>query len=108
KLFDIILIVVLCAIALTCILPLWYTLSVSLSSKSAAAAGLVTLWPVDFNLTSYQQLLSDTQFFKSFWISIQRVALGAALNFIVVPLMAYPLSKSVKDFRGRNVLMWTV
>jgi len=108
KLFDIILIVILCIIALTCILPLWYTLSVSLSSKSAAAAGIVTLWPVDFNLTSYQQLLADTQFFKSFWISIQRVFLGAALNFIVVPLMAYPLSKTVKDFRGRNVLMWTV
>lgn len=108
KMFDIILIVILCTVAISCILPLWYTLSVSLSSKSAAAAGIVTLWPVDFNLTSYQQLLADTQFFKSFWISIQRVFLGAALNFIVVPLMAYPLSKSAKDFKGRNVLMWTV
>ncbi len=108
KIFDIVLIVILCSIALTCILPLWYTLSVSLSSKSAAAAGIITLWPVDFNLTSYQQLLGDTQFFKSFWISIQRVVLGAGLNFIIVPLMAYPLSKTVKDFRGRNVIMWTV
>ncbi|RKL68122.1 ABC transporter permease [Salipaludibacillus neizhouensis] len=108
RIFDIIIIVVLCAVAFTCILPLWYTLAVSFSSKSAAAAGIISLWPVDFNLTSYQQLLSDTQFFKSFWISIQRVVLGAGLNFIVVPLMAYPLSKSVKDFRGRNVIMWTV
>ncbi|SHM53121.1 MULTISPECIES: carbohydrate ABC transporter permease [Gracilibacillus] len=108
KIFDIVLIVILCSIALTCILPLWYTLAVSLSSKSAAAAGIITLWPVDFNLTSYQQLLNDTQFFKSFWISIQRVVLGAGLNFIIVPLMAYPLSKTVKDFRGRNVIMWTV
>src|SRR5690606_1884190 len=94
--------------AITCILPLWYTLSLSFSSKSAAAAGAVTLWPVDFNLNSYKQLLQDTQFFKSFWISVKRVVLGAGLNFIIVPLMAYPLSKTVKDFKGRNVLTWTL
>lgn len=108
RIVDIVLIVILIAIAITCILPLWYTLALSFSSKSAAAAGTVSLWPVGFNLNSYKQLLTETQFFKSFWISIQRVVLGAGLNFIIVPLMAYPLSKSIKDFRGRNVLMWTV
>src|SRR5690625_708350 len=108
KIADIILIIILIAITITCVLPLWYTLSLSLSSKSAAAAGSVSLWPVGFNLNSYKQLLADSQFFKSFWISAQRVILGAGLNFIIVPLMAYPLSKTIKDFRGRNVLMWTV
>lgn len=108
KLADTILIIILVVIAITCILPLWYTLSLSLSSKTAAAAGAVALWPVDFNFNSYQQLLQDTQFFKSFWIAVQRVVLGAGLNFIIVPLMAYPLSKTAKDFRGRNVLMWTL
>ncbi len=108
KMTDTILIAILVIVAITCILPLWYTLSLSLSSKTAAAAGAVALWPVDFNFDSYKQLLQDSQFFKSFWISVQRVVLGAGLNFIIVPLMAYPLSKTVKDFRGRNVLMWTV
>lgn len=108
KIIDIVLIVILIAIAITCILPLWYTLALSFSSKSAAAAGSVSLWPVGFNLNSYKQLLAETQFFKSFWISIQRVVLGAGLNFIIVPLMAYPLSKTARDFKGRNVLMWTV
>lgn len=108
KMADVILIIILILIAITCILPLWYTLSLSLSSKTAAAAGAVALWPVDFNIDSYKQLLQDGQFFKSFWISVQRVVLGAGLNFIIVPLMAYPLSKTVKDFKGRNVLMWTL
>lgn len=108
KLADAILIIILVSIAITCILPLWYTLSLSLSSKSAAAAGAVSLWPVDFNFNSYRQLLQDTQFFKSFWIAVQRVVLGAGLNFIIVPLMAYPLSKTARDFKGRNVLMWTL
>jgi multiple sugar transport system permease protein/putative aldouronate transport system permease protein len=106
RVFDIVLIVILVGIAISCILPLWYTLALSFSSKSAASAGEVTFWPVGFNINSYKQLLGDAQFFHSFWISIKRVVLGAALNFIIVPLMAYPLSKTVKDFKLRNILMW--
>ncbi|WP_274650966.1 carbohydrate ABC transporter permease [Paenibacillus humicola] len=106
RLFNIVLIVILLGITLTCILPIWYTLALSLSSKAAAAGGLVWLWPVGFNLNSYRELLSDTQFFHSFWISVQRVAIGLVLNFFVVALMAYPLSRSTREFPQRNALMW--
>ncbi|KKI92506.1 ABC transporter permease [Bacillus sp. SA1-12] len=105
---DIILIIILVCISITCILPLWYTLALSLSSKAAASAGQVTFWPIGFNVNSYKQLLGDAQFFESFWISVKRVILGAGLNFIIVPLMAYPLSKTVKDFKWRNILMWAL
>ncbi|UJF33553.1 carbohydrate ABC transporter permease [Paenibacillus hexagrammi] len=106
KAFDVILIAILGVIALSCIFPLWYTLMVSLSEKSAAAAGIVRAWPIGFNLVSYQQIMRDGQFFHSFWVSIERVILGASLSFIVTVLMAYPLSKETKDLRSRNVLMW--
>jgi putative aldouronate transport system permease protein len=106
KAFDVLLIVMLVGIALLCILPLWYTLAVSLSENSAAAAGLVRLWPIGFNLNSYHEIMSDEKFFNSFWISIKRVVLGASLNFIVTVLMAYPLSKSSNDLPLRNVFMW--
>ena len=105
-LIDIIVTVVLVILALSTILPLWYTLCLSLSDKSAAAAGLVTLWPVGFNLTSYQSIVGDVQFFQSFWISIQRVVLGTGAELIATLLMAYPLSKSVRQFPARNVIMW--
>lgn len=106
RLIDIVVIVVLVTLALSTILPLWYTLCLSLSDKSAAAAGLVTLWPVGFNLTSYQSIVGDVQFFHSFWISIQRVVLGTGAELIATLLMAYPLSKSVRQFPARNVIMW--
>jgi putative aldouronate transport system permease protein len=105
-LIDIIVTVVLVILALSTILPLWYTLCLSLSDKSAAAAGLVTLWPIGFNLTSYQSIVGDAQFFNSFWISIQRVVLGTGAELIATLLMAYPLSKSVRQFPARNVIMW--
>ncbi|MCA0756995.1 carbohydrate ABC transporter permease [Paenibacillus sp. N4] len=106
KLFDILLFVVLIGIALVCIMPIWYTLAVSLSDKAAAAAGIVRLWPVGFNWNSYQTIMTDSKFFNSFGISLQRVVLGSIINFAVTVLMAYPLSKSVRDFRLRNVFMW--
>jgi len=108
KIFDLVLIIVLVAISLLCILPIWYTLMVSFSQKSAAAAGIVSVWPVGFNLNSYVQIMKDAVFFNSFWVSIQRVALGASLSFVVTVFMAYPLSKSTKEFRLRNVLMWVL
>lgn len=108
KIFDLTLIIVLVAISFLCILPIWYTLMVSLSQKSAAAAGIVSVWPIGFNLNSYQQIMKDAMFFNSFWVSVQRVVLGAAISFVATVLMAYPLSKSTKDFRLRNVLMWVL
>jgi len=106
KLFDSTLLIVLLLIAFLCLLPLWYTLAVSLSEKSAAAAGRVWLWPVGFNFNSYKQIMGDGSFFNSFWISIQRVVLGATVTFFITTLMAYPLSRSTKEFRMRNVFMW--
>ncbi|MCL6601653.1 MAG: carbohydrate ABC transporter permease [Paenibacillus sp.] len=108
RLFDIFLIIFLAGIALLCILPIWYTLAVSLSDNAAASSGRVGLWPVGFNFSSYKEIMGDSKFFNSFWISVQRVVLGAGLNFVIILLMAYPLSKNAKELPFRNVLMWVL
>ncbi|GFZ75744.1 putative ABC transporter permease protein YtcP [Paenibacillus marchantiophytorum] len=106
KAFDVLLVVLLVGIALLCVLPLWYTLVISLSENAAASSGQVGLWPVGFNLSSYKEIMGDSKFFNSFWVSIQRVVLGSSLNFVIIILMGYPLSKNAKDLPFRNVLMW--
>lgn len=76
KIFDVINVILMIICALLCIVPVWYVICVSLSSKEAVNAGLVSFWPVGFNLFSYQKILGESDFFRSFWVSIQRVLLG--------------------------------
>lgn len=106
KSFDLLLIVLLVLVALLCVMPIWYTLALSFSDKAAAAAGIVRLWPVGFNTNAYEQIMTDRKFLNSFLISLERVLLGATLSLIVVTLTAYPLSKTIREFRARNIVMW--
>jgi putative aldouronate transport system permease protein len=83
---------------LVCILPLWNIVAVSFSAREAVDANLVGLWPVRFSTVAYDKLLGDNQFWRSFLISIERVFLGLLFNTVLVTLMAYPLSKSKRQF----------
>ena len=94
------------AVSLTCLIPFLNTLVLSLSNKSQAAAGNVFLWPEGFTLASYKMLLKESGFFTAFKVSVLRVLVGGALNFVLTILLAYPLSKSPRVFKGRNIYMW--
>jgi putative aldouronate transport system permease protein len=93
---------------LSCLLPLLNTLALSFSDQAAASGNLVWLIPIGFNLSSYQKILEDIQFWRSFSTSIIRVVLGTSLSLILIILVAYPLSKSNRDFKSRNIYMWIV
>lgn len=63
-------------LALSCLYPLWYTLCLSLSDKTAANSGMVTLWPINFTTISYREIMKESKFFHSFFISVQRTVLA--------------------------------
>ncbi|MFC0331554.1 carbohydrate ABC transporter permease [Paenibacillus sepulcri] len=106
RLGDGIIIAVLAVVSLLSIAPIWHALALSFSSSAASNAGLVGLWPVDFNLSSYSTVVDDKAFFLAFWVSLKRVFLGGAVNFIMTILIAYPLSRPKAEFKLRNVFMW--
>ena len=94
------------AISMLCLLPMINVLAISFSSKIAAAAGEVNLWPIDFQLTSYWYVLRKPEFLRAFGVSVQRVILGLCVNMVLIILAAYPLSKEKKDFHFRGVYVW--
>ncbi|MDR1061661.1 MAG: carbohydrate ABC transporter permease, partial [Clostridiales bacterium] len=55
---------------------------------------------------SYKYALEKPQFVSSFFISAQRVFLGLAVNMLCTVVTAYPLSKTPKEFAGRNIYAW--
>jgi ABC-type glycerol-3-phosphate transport system permease component len=94
------------ALASTTLLPLINTLAISLSEKAAVTGGLVKLWPVGFNLFSYEYIIRDMKFWRAFAISLERVALGGFINFFLAIITAFPLSRTIKAFPARNIFMW--
>lgn len=92
--------------SLLAVFPFVNVLSLSLSNKSAAAAGLVKLWPVGFTLSSYEFVFHRVEFFVALGVSVERVLLGMAISMFVIVLAAYSLSKEEKAFPGRTLYAW--
>jgi putative aldouronate transport system permease protein len=107
-LYDIVIVILLTLIAFTCVIPILNALAISFSDKTSAAAGKVVFWPINFNTSSYEHLLSEGTFFTAFGISLKRVLLGGFVNVFLVILTAFPLSKETKYFRNRNIYMWII
>lgn len=92
--------------ALLCIIPLIHILAVSFSSSSVAAAGKVVFWPVEFSLNSYVYVAKRAAFWHSMLVSVERIAIGGAINLVLTILCAYPLSKERSEFRFRTFYAW--
>lgn len=92
-------------LGLICLLPLLNILALSFSSSDAAAANIVGFVPVKFTTAAYDKIMEDSQFWRSFRISVFRVAAGLIFNLVLIVLMAYPLSKTAKEFKGRGIYM---
>lgn len=106
RLVDYLITGTLLAIGLSTLLPLINTLAISLSEKAAVSGGLVKLFPVGFNLTSYGYIISDEKFWRAFGVSVLRVILGGSLNFVMAVITAFPLSRSSNVFPGRTIFIW--
>lgn len=92
-------------LALLCLFPIWNMVCMSFSSAAMVAANKVTFIPKEFTLEAYNMMLKDSQFWTSFGISVVRVLLGVVINLTMIVLLAYPLSKTVREFNGRNICM---
>ncbi|MFC5405355.1 carbohydrate ABC transporter permease [Cohnella soli] len=94
------------SLSILCLVPLIHIFAVSLSSKSAAAGGFVSLWPVEVTLDSYRYVLNKSEFVASMYVTLQRIAAGVSVNMLMTVLIGYPLSKELQFFRLRTFYAW--
>lgn len=92
--------------AIICILPLVHIAALSFSTRAAASAGLVTMWPVDFNIVSYRYVFDRRDFWDSIIVTFQRIIIGGSLNMFIIVMVAYPLSKESSRFKARTFYVW--
>ena len=103
KFRTVIIYIIIILLGLVCLLPLLNIVAISFSSSAAVEGNMVGLIPVGFSTAAYKKILEDSQFWHSFLISVERVVLALIINFVLIVLMAYPLSKTNAQFRGRNI-----
>ncbi|GAA4843154.1 carbohydrate ABC transporter permease [Paenibacillus vulneris] len=106
RLAEAALLLIMLLISIVSLAPVLHTFSVSFSDNAAASGGFVKFWPVGFNMESYKRIMEEPHFLNSFFVSVKRVLLGGAINFLLTVLMAYPLSRSTREFPQRNLYMW--
>lgn len=106
RIFNIFNTCLLCLIAILCIVPMIHVLAVSFSTKAAADANLVSLWPVGFSFEAYKKTMNNPIFVSSLWTSVLRTVIGTSIILLVTFLAAYPLSKENSEFKGRNIYSW--
>lgn len=100
--FDVVNTIFLSLVGLCGILPFVHMIAVSLSSGTMSAQNAVGLWPKEFSLEAYKEVLADKAMFRAVGVSLLRVFLGTVITMVLTILTAYPVSMSKRLFPGRK------
>lgn len=102
RLVDIAAIVIVTFVAVCCLYPIIYCVSMSLSGNEAIIASTVKLLPKGFNLESYKLVLADAEFLRSFFNSAVYTVLGTLISLFLNLTLGYVLSR--RNFVFKNLI----
>ncbi len=106
KIFNVFNILFLGFIALICVYPFMYTLTMSFSSATAAARDGLHIFPTEFVLTSYEMVFNNPDIITGYFNSVVRTVLGTVLSVLACSLAAYPLAR--KEMSHRSMFTFLV
>lgn len=92
-------------VALTCLLPLIYEISLSFSSSRAISSGWVSFWPIEFCFDNYKLIFKGTPILRAFKNSVIITGVGTAFSMCATILAAYPLSKPYMYARKQMTML---
>lgn len=99
---DIINIIIISILSLSCVIPFIHIAAKSVSSNSSVLAKSVYLLPKGFNLDAYISIFKDGQMTHSMLYTIMLTVIFTVLGMVATVCAAYPLSK--KRLKGRGVI----
>lgn len=103
KMFQYLIIMVLCIVSALALIPLISVLAVSFSSRLPVELNLVTIWPREFTFASWKYIMVRSDLWRSFFITLVSTGVGTALSLLITALTAYPLAK--KEFMLGKLIM---
>lgn len=103
RVFDVVNIVLMGALLVIFIWPLWFVLIASFSDPMQVLNGDVLLIPKGLNVNAYKELIRRSDIWISYLNSIYYTVFGTIVNMIFTVCAAYPLSR--KEFVIRNPVM---
>jgi len=103
KVMHTIIIIFLIIVGAIAVAPLISVIAVSFSSRLPVELNEVTLWPKGFTLDSWNYILSRSDLWRSFAVTVCATLTGTALSLLITALTAYPLTKP--EFKIRSILM---
>lgn len=100
--FNIVLYTICILILLVVLYPLYFIIIASFSNPTEVANGRVWLWPSQFTLEGYQEILKHQDIWLGYKNTILYTVVGTAIGLFVNIPAAYALSR--KDLVGRKVI----
>ncbi len=90
RVFNFILMLIISVVTLY---PFLFLVAQSFSSEQAIIKGIVSILPVDFNVTTYISVLEKGDFQRYYLNTLVYTVVGTVLSVLFSSLLAYPLSK---------------
>ncbi len=101
KLGTIVNYLLLALLAFVCLYPFLNVLAYSVSGYNAVLSNRVTIYPIDFTLEAYRQILGRTQIWMAMRTTVLITLMGTLLSLVLTVFAAYALSR--QDLPGRKV-----
>lgn len=99
--------IILTLFAVTCIIPIFAVLSISLSDEMDILRHGYKLIPKKISLTAYEYIFKvPKQILQGYFISLSVTGVGTVLSLFVIAMIAYPLSR--RDYKYRNPLAFYI
>lgn len=100
NIFDIINAIIMIGISIVALYPFLNQLAISFSSTSAVMSGSVTVYPQEFTLDTYRDIVKGGDFWNCYKNTIIYVIVGTALGLIFTTMCSYALSKKIAGRKG--------